>query len=971
MLKVRNNQTGEIEEIPESKVAEAISSGIYSVQQGIKIPVLSPDGKPGTIDSSEAYTAFQSGFSYDTEEMRDERRKQAQFGDSPVSATALGAARGLSFGLSDQALQKSGLVEQETLREIKERNPELSIAGEVLGVIAPAVVSGGSSLLAKGATSGVRAVTSAGLVAEKTVAKALSKRLAVQGEMTLAKKVLANAGSKAAGSAVEGAFYGAGHLISEDALGNADLNAEALIANMGVGAFIGGIVGGGLGAVGPITQSGVELGKKTLEPVRPFFRKVLGAKDLPDEVGILASLQQKKADVGDLKSRAERLEVELTTGTLSANQRVRDAESILNETPSIFGQEVQRVAEANRVKLQRGTEGVFTEAGKRTEREVGTQVIEDMKDILQKKYDPFNSAYEEIRKFTPHIEVDEAARDLAHKNIRKLGGEIGAKGGEIAEYASKEADILVQQRSVNDLNNYISELKSRARGFRQTDMRKAFAADQIAKKAEDLRRHTILVEAKRLTYMGFETAEKTGHSIISSIRQTNRKYREFMQFMTVLGEEGRLGKGTFGQVVERLEKLDPEAVARRFIDPKRMDAIQFMQKNFPAQLEELRRLRLAQLAEEVSERNPTHGVQYNLAALERNFDKLGKTPEYREFLLGKKGVQTLEDIVTLNRSIPGVSNPSRTDIRRDFERLLTPILWARDAALLGILKGAKGSSKEAQTVQGVEWLARVEKGQKKSQKTIKQSIDRFLKGTERVGKRTSAVTTSIFMDTNYSGKRKKEEDNEEAFHSRATEIAEFIAKPQLLVDNLERNTATLQTVAPKTALAVQIKATQALNFLHEKLPSNPAAARSNNLSIRKWKPSTVELRKFEKYMKAVEKPISVIEDLERGIINREGIETLKAVYPEIYTHIVTEVTDRVTELRTELPYGKRLLLSNLLEVPIDLAQEPDFLLALQMQYAPKEETPQEGGIKPTAKGIGNIDMASQVETEAQRIVSRT
>jgi hypothetical protein len=968
VLKVRNNQTGQVEEIPENQIAQAVASGQYSLQQGVKLPVLSPDGTPGTIDSSEAYTAFQSGFSYETNEQQQERRKQKEFGDRPVAAAALGAARSLSFGLSDQALVGSGLAKDETLREIKDRNSELSTVGEIAGIFAPGLG------IAKGLGAGVKGVATAGTAAEKAVARAITRRswqrLGATGESTLAKKVLANAGAKATGSAVEGAFYGAGHIISEDALGNAELNAESLLANVGMGALIGGAAGGVLGGVGAVGKAGLEASKKLTEPIQPFFRKLLGAKDLPDEVGILGSLGQLKNDVGDLRNRAQRLEVELTTGAQSANQRVRDAESILNETPSIFGQEVQRVAERNRTKLQRGASEVFEEASQRTEREVGRQVVDEMKTILQKKYDPFNIAYEEIRKHTPHIDIDMVGMNRTAKNISKLGGKLGAKGGDIAAATEREALLIGQQRTLQDLRNYISEVKGRSRQqFQSGNSPMGYALKEVAKKAEALEKRTILREADKLARLGAPDAQLVGKQLISNIRTTNREYAEFMQFLRAFGDEGRLGKArNFSQVIEKLDSLDPETVAKKFFDPNRMDAINFMQKNFPSQFEELRRLKLAQLAEEVSERNPTHGLQYNMAALERNFDKLGKTPEYREVLFGKKGVQTIDDVVTLNKAIPGVSNPSRTDIRKDFERLLTPVLWARDAALLGILKGAKNVSQESQAVRGMQGLAQVEKSQKKISKVIKTTVDRFLRGAERVKDTTPAATTNFLMDTFYSEKRKKDDTPEAAFQSRADEIARFVGNPALLQQNLEMSTAGLANVAPKTAQALQIKVNQTVQFLNSKLPSNPAAGRTSNLAIRKWKPSTVELKKFERYMRAVEKPISVIKDLDRGVVNREGVETLKVVYPEIYGNLVREVTDRIAELRTDLPYKKRLLLSNLLDVPIDLAQEPDFLASLQMEYTPdEEEQQQDGAVKPTAKAMSNINVASQNETETQRI----
>ena len=67
--------------------------------------------------------------------------------DRPIAAAALGAARGASFGLSDLALTQSGLVSPETISKIEEASPTISTLSNITGVIAPALLSGGTVYL--------------------------------------------------------------------------------------------------------------------------------------------------------------------------------------------------------------------------------------------------------------------------------------------------------------------------------------------------------------------------------------------------------------------------------------------------------------------------------------------------------------------------------------------------------------------------------------------------------------------------------------------------------------------------------------------------------------------------------------------------------------------------------------------------------------------------------------------------------
>lgn len=177
------------------------------------------------------------------------------YGDSAATAAALGATRGLSFGLSDQFLVKSGLANADQLKEIKERNELASLTGEAAGTIAPLLVPGG-------AATAPGAIAKVSTLAEKSLAKVLAE----QGSKSIAKSIVAKTLPKAAGSAVEGAAYGIGQLISEDALGTSKLNAENALANAGIGALLGGSVGGLFAAPAsllPIVEKGASKIKST------------------------------------------------------------------------------------------------------------------------------------------------------------------------------------------------------------------------------------------------------------------------------------------------------------------------------------------------------------------------------------------------------------------------------------------------------------------------------------------------------------------------------------------------------------------------------------------------------------------------------------------------------------------------------------------------------------------------------------
>jgi hypothetical protein len=221
------------------------------------------------IDAARDWTIAESSFDRnDLQQKIDadykEFQREQKYADRPVAATAAALASGLSFSLSDRALIKTGLVDQETLAGLSEFNPAADIVGQVTGAIAPAIITGGGSLVAQGgvqaAKLGAKEAIKAGakkalansapglaergaLAVERSVLKALSEGAAQTGQKKIVQEIIKKSVAKGAGSAVEGAAWGANQLLREDAIGTAELNAENLAAYMGEGGLVGGTFG--------------------------------------------------------------------------------------------------------------------------------------------------------------------------------------------------------------------------------------------------------------------------------------------------------------------------------------------------------------------------------------------------------------------------------------------------------------------------------------------------------------------------------------------------------------------------------------------------------------------------------------------------------------------------------------------------------------------------------------------------------
>lgn len=212
--------------VSEQEAESGIAAGQFSLRKDVDIPVVSPDGTKYTINSNEASEAFKRGWRLERpEEVREtfdtakEKAVKEVAEEMPVTAFGQGFAKTATFGLSDAAIQATGMVEPEFQKAVAEENPIASIAGEVAGALP--VGLGPASAVARGtAALGTRAATSP--IAQRAV-----------------------------DFAADGLAYGMGESISDLALGNP----EEVASNLILGGGLGGVLGGATAALAPVAKA--------------------------------------------------------------------------------------------------------------------------------------------------------------------------------------------------------------------------------------------------------------------------------------------------------------------------------------------------------------------------------------------------------------------------------------------------------------------------------------------------------------------------------------------------------------------------------------------------------------------------------------------------------------------------------------------------------------------------------------------
>jgi hypothetical protein len=241
------NETNVVLPVEQSEADVAIRSGLYSPNKAQEFVIQDKYGAKNIVTGEYLKQALDEGFRLESTEERHARELEENYGGvSGVSqALGAGAARGATVGLSDLAASAASPEAAQHLANLQEANPIASGVGEAAGFVGGMLLgSAETSLAARGAGTLVKGIEKVGVTAAKAVEKSILKDAAKVG---VSKKIAASLAAKATGGAVEGAFYGTGQLISEDALGKADFNAENLAGAVGMGAIIGGAFGVSIG----------------------------------------------------------------------------------------------------------------------------------------------------------------------------------------------------------------------------------------------------------------------------------------------------------------------------------------------------------------------------------------------------------------------------------------------------------------------------------------------------------------------------------------------------------------------------------------------------------------------------------------------------------------------------------------------------------------------------------------------------
>lgn len=304
------------------------------------------NGKTIAVAEEDVQDAVDQGFVLETPDekygrLTKERIEEENGGvGGKVQAGGFAFLRGATLGLSDAVY--SGLGEAETVRNLRDANPGVSTALELVGTLATAIPTGGGSLVRGGAAAA---------------------NLARAGEVGSA---IARVGRAGVAGAAEGAIYGAGSGVTELALSEDPLTLERVASTLSSKMLYGGVVGGAAGATGKLLELGLAKG-----------RAALAAREGREVVDDLAAMDAKGLSAAR-KTELDAIKAEHKLETEALEQARNTERSAIADDIAALRREVK---DSNQWATTKGLKGVADVEGKAGVAELGRMGVKAEKQL--------------------------------------------------------------------------------------------------------------------------------------------------------------------------------------------------------------------------------------------------------------------------------------------------------------------------------------------------------------------------------------------------------------------------------------------------------------------------------------------------------------------------------------------------------------------------------------------------------------
>lgn len=888
------------------------------------VNLVNPSGDLVGVPQEHVAGAMDAGYRQPT----DQDVSQYKYGGAGQQALAglEAAGRGATFGLSSGLETGLGLTTKEAIRGREEANPITAGIGTAAGTIGSAFVPGlEGSILGHVGEMGAKA-----LIPEATT-------------------TLAKVGTEAARGAIEGALMSSGDEVGKALVTDQPTQAQSVIANVGLGALLGGGIGGGLGAVPALWKA--TYGPKVNSLLEMFHGRVNGMTQPISE------------DLQTVMANAEKAGTEFSPefkSGLSENPELQNYYQGLRESGTSTGDAIRQTHEKAKEVIQGQLEGVFAQTEPLSAFEAGDKAKQVIMDKAEQLYEPVKQQYDALGEINKAVEVPEEARLKAAEALSEAGKEYGAVGGASQKLFQEYGDRLLQQPTLEKIDKLMTEIGSKGdQAWRSGDFETAKAYQKIRDSVRDF-------QDQQIGSVLGKSSKEAADSFVRARQSARKGYQEFVESIGDIASVGKLGKiKSHGQLIDALEKVPSAKLADKLFDKKNIEGLRLLKDQYPEVLDSLINQKKSDILAKATERgelmhnkilSAVNSMPKEVQALMFKPEELATINASGNLLrkmtvrMGQSGTpRTLDQIWKhMPAGIGGVMsvllghNPLTGFILGEAGKLLGRDV--PDAAKMAILK-AMGSSQPISS-SGFKAAADFIENIYKSQKLIGNAVSKTL----RVGGQN---LKSLYPSNNDVEKLSKKVD-------------EYAANPDRFLDL----GGHISHYLPEHGSALTQTAIQAVQYLSSIKPKAPQMSPFDTEA----KVPQADQARYDRALALAEQPLAIMEHVKDGTLLPEDIRTVQSIYPGLYDKLKSVAFEKILDIKTkgvDVPYATRMSLALFLGQPLDGTMTPQAIQTAQMLSQPQQQsqTPQQQAGKnkmsqAAANGFNKLNSMSMTPNQA-------
>lgn len=913
-----NTDSGDAESL--NTPDEALKAGTH------EIPLVSPEGDFGSAPIASVKDLLKQGYTQPSSEQLTHALNQAKYGSAKQQAigTLEQVGRG-AFGPIPTMVEKAAGVKEEDIRGREEQQSTMQkMLGQGAGLIGSSFIPGGQGkVLARVGEAGAELL---GL-----------------GEAT---STLAKVGSIAAKAGIENAAYQAGDEATKVVLHDPDQTASSAAMNVGLAGLIGAGVGGvGAGVVSPLWSATV--GPKVENILRLVANRANG-ETLPVSQGLDAVFNH-------LEKNGIEIAPEIRAG-FSENPIAQNYFHELVASGTNTGDAINQTLEKFQGDLKEQMASLFRSKEPMTAFEAGEKAKELITDQANKLNEGISAKYAEVMPQLEAIQVPKIERSKFVEALLQKGAESFGKDSSFYKLYEEIGDRINSRDSVRLLKQLGSEIGTDAKeAWRVGAYNKAKALTEINNSLKEFQDNQIIASGKALAKQGVPEAAGLAEKLVADKKIADKSYREFVEKLGDLSAAGKLGKvGTHGELLNALEKIPSAKLADKLFDPKNIEGLNFLKKEFPEVFAQIMQAKKTSMLEAASTKGELMHNQLLGAVnkLPKEVKNMMFNPEEQELFNASgsvlrqsarklnpsgtaKGIDKLFDLMPAgvggatsfllgHGAIPGyIAGYMAKFLGRD----------APEAAKMSLLKFLGSSA----PIDGTAW------------KAAGDYIAHALRGEALLVKATKAAVKSgqeVLPKSQLPDQKTRDKLDKKLKELQAD------SSPMLDVGG------KVAHYMPDHAGAMANISMNAVNYLNQIRPKQVKLSPLDS----DIEPPRTHIANYNRALDIAQQPLVLMQSIQDGNLTPMDLTHLHSLYPSVYNRMAIGLTDAMVNRTADeepIKYKQRISMSLFLAQPLDSTMTPMGILGAQPQpsQASQDQQPKMSSGQPsqvTQKAMSNI-----------------